>query len=82
MKKKYLKFSANWCNTCKQLDKILTGIDLPIEVIDVDEDSNEKLVEKYGIKSLPTMILIDGDKEIARINGLTTIEKIKETYGS
>lgn len=79
--RKFLKFEAHWCGACKQLDKILNKSDLPIEHIDVDDDKNEALIEKYKVKSLPTIVLIDEDgNEIVGFHGIVTLDKLKEAY--
>ena len=76
--KKYLKFYAPWCCQCKQMNKILENTGLPVDSINVDE--NEELTEKFHIRSLPTVVLVEDDKEICRFTGLTTETKLKETY--
>ena len=75
-----LYFGAEWCGPCKQLKKRLAEPDtlkilpnLAVCHIDVDEDSNEKIVKKYKISSLPTQIYVklNNNKviEISRIEG-------------
>lgn len=79
--RKFLKFESPWCGACKQLDKMLNKSDLPIEHIDVDDDKNEALIEKYKVKSLPTIVLIDEDgNEIVGFHGIVTLDKLKEAY--
>ena len=75
---KLLKFTASWCPSCKQLSKVLEDFnDVPVEEIDVED--RFELADKYGIKNLPTMILLDKDNnEIRRFVGLTTLDKIRE----
>lgn len=75
---KLLKFTASWCPSCKQLSKVLENFnDVPVEEVDVED--RFELADKYGIRNLPTMILLDKDNnEIRRFVGLTTIDKIRE----
>ena len=40
---------------------------LPIEIIDID--SNEDLAREFVVRSVPTTIIMDGDKEIERFVG-------------
>jgi thioredoxin 1 len=56
---------------------LLKDIDtnLPIEVIDIDEQSD--LAVEYGIRSVPTLVMIDENIEVRRVVGLMTKEKLK-----
>ena len=49
---------------------------LPIEVIDIDEQS--ELAVEYGIRSVPTLVMIDENIEVRRMVGLVTKEKLKK----
>jgi thioredoxin 1 len=57
--------------------KLMEDIDtnLPIEVIDIDEQS--ELAVDYGIRSVPTLVMIDENIEVRRMVGLVTKEKLK-----
>ena len=58
---KLLKFSAEWCNPCKTLTQVIikTGdkVTVPVEQVDIDAQSD--IAMHYGIRSVPTLILID-----------------------
>jgi thioredoxin 1 len=51
------------------------GTDMPIEVIDIDEQS--ELAVEYGIRSVPTLVMLDENIEVRRMVGLATKEKLK-----
>jgi len=52
-------------------------IPCPVEVIDADE--NKDLLQKYNVRSIPVLILLDeNNNEIDRLTGSTTKDKITE----
>ena len=52
-------FYANWCGPCKMIAPELERVESDIKVIKVDVDEYEDLAKKYGIMSIPTLILLD-----------------------
>lgn len=69
-----LYFTAEWCNPCQRTRPIAEELrrDGLIDFIFVDADTEIKLLEEFGIKSVPTYILIEDGKEIKRMNGAKT----------
>jgi thioredoxin 1 len=70
---KALKFEASWCQPCKMLTKIMEDaadkITTTVEKVDIDE--NMELAKQYGIRGVPTMVLVDDEgKEIKRQSGV------------
>jgi thioredoxin 1 len=57
--KKILYFSAAWCGPCKTLGPIMESLSGQInyQKIDVDKDQDQSI--KYGIRNIPTLILIE-----------------------
>lgn len=81
--KKIKVFSAPWCHQCTQLHKMLDKTSLPIEYVNVEEDENETLTEKYNIRSLPTTIIFGSDDtEFTRFNGAVAVKLIEEAFNS
>jgi thioredoxin-like negative regulator of GroEL len=53
------------------------------EVISVDCDENEDLVDKYEVRGLPTLVLIDdNEKVISKFVGITKPEVLKDTINN
>lgn len=77
---KLLKFWAEWCQPCKKQSELLKDFkDFPVESINVEDESNVEIVNKYGVRGLPTLILLDDNNEVVhKFSGLTTLDKIKE----
>jgi len=74
-----LKFSAGWCGPCKMLSKTMEGMDLPHNVKHVDVDLDPDLAQKYNIRGVPTLILLDDkDEEVRRSVGLLSETQLKE----
>jgi len=74
-------FTADWCQPCKNVKPIIqeinrdkTGLKFHIINADVEQD----LVQRFKIQSLPTFIIINQGKEIKRLVGIQTKEKLQE----
>ncbi len=71
---KILTFSGIWCHQCRMMRPIIKAIKTEnpsLPFIDTPFDDNPKLVEKYKIDIVPTILIIDEDeKEIDRLEGL------------
>jgi thioredoxin 1 len=56
----------------------LEGVDLglPVDEVDIDDDRDSAL--EYGIRSVPTMILIRNDAEVKRMSGVKSVDEIRK----
>ena len=62
---KILKFSAFWCQPCKTLSKTLQGVNLGgFELQEVDIEENQAQAAKYGIRNVPTMVMVDDSGQL------------------
>lgn len=66
--KRLIVFTASWCNPCRSLKKLINENLLEIKpgVYFYDVDGHPELATQYGIRGVPTMILLDDGKEIDR----------------
>jgi thioredoxin 1 len=69
------KFSAVWCGPCRALAPVMNEIktqfsNVKFEDIDIDEDYGN--VEKYGLRSVPTVIIEKDGVELERFTGLSS----------
>ena len=74
---KILKFFGTWCNPCKALSKAFE--EAKIEHQDIDVDDNEELADKYHVKYVPTVIVLDNEgEELGRFVGSRNKEQLFE----
>jgi len=73
-------FSAKWCGPCKVFKPVMEELSQEGYLIQfIDGDEEMKLANQYGIRSIPTTVIEEEDKEIRRIVGVRTKEQmIKE----
>jgi thioredoxin 1 len=76
--KKVLRFTASWCGPCKSMAQILENINtnVPIEVIDIDVHS--EVAAEYGIRSVPTLVMVEDNVEVKRMTGVKAENIMKE----
>lgn len=76
---KILKFSAKWCAPCNALKKTLSEMEIPHEVVEVDVDVDMEKVAEYGIRGIPTLVLLDDSGSVVRSKqGITTKKDVLE----
>jgi thioredoxin 1 len=75
-----VQFSANWCGPCKMLTKTLESMEQtqPFRVAKIDIDEERELVQSFGIRSVPTMIIFKDGKEVKRMVGNKTQNAIED----
>ena len=70
-------FYADWCGPCKMLAPILENID-SVDILKVNVDSFPDLAAKYGVMSIPTLILFENGKELKKEIGFKNLDEIKK----
>ena len=75
-------FWAEWCQPCRMLaptiDEPAGDFDGKIKVGKLDTDSNREVSMKYGIQSIPTVMLFKGGEVAKKFVGLTPKDKFEE----
>lgn len=73
-------FWAEWCGPCRTVAPVLEEISNQyaekFRVAKVNVDENPELASKYGIRSIPTMILFKNGKQAGNITGSIPKEAI------
>jgi thioredoxin 1 len=72
--KKVYKFFATWCGPCKMLSKTLSTVESPLEIEEIDVDQNKDLAKEFKIRGVPTLIIVEDDKELKRKTGVMSAE--------
>jgi len=77
---KILKFTARWCPPCQQMKPIVAAASekTGVEVVDVDIDVDKTAPDKYRVRGIPTLILEKDGREVERVVGVQSEEKLIE----
>ena len=70
-------FYADWCGPCKRLGAILEEVD-GIDILKVNVDLFQNISNKYGVMSIPTLIIFDKGNEVKKSIGFKTKEELLE----
>ena len=75
-------FYADWCGPCRMLGPILEEFSktTDISVKKINVDNNPDIARKYGVMSIPTLILFENGKEVKKTVGLLNLDELKETF--
>lgn len=71
------KFSATWCQPCKSLTQRLATKGISLEEYDIDNPANKALMEKYNIRSVPTVVVDDGERVQTFVGSTMTPELLE-----
>ena len=74
-------FFATWCNPCKMFAPVLDEFaeeHTDIEAVKVDVDQNGEIAKKYGIMSIPTVILFKNGEPVKKNVGFLDIDELED----
>ena len=78
--KKILYFSAAWCGPCKMLGPIMESLSGQINYEKIDVDNNQDLSIKYGVRNIPTLVLVENGEAVRKLTGLQQKDQILNFY--
>lgn len=66
-------FYADWCGPCHmvapEVEALAGELEGRLKVVKLDIDANPKTAERFGVMSIPTLLLFNGGKEELRLVG-------------
>ena len=75
-------FFATWCGPCKMLAPVMEEVSKEFEdkavFVKVDVDENPELARRYGIMSIPLVVIFKNGEEAAKSLGYTSKSETKE----
>lgn len=73
-------FYADWCGPCKMMAVVLEEVckDVDVPIIKVNTDEFPKLATKFGVMSIPTIILMEDGKEVNKHIGYMSKQEFLE----
>ena len=78
--RKILYFTAAWCAPCKALSPIMDSLQGQINFDKIDVDTNTDLSAQYGVRGVPSLVLVENGNEVGRLVGAQTKETILNFY--
>ena len=75
-------FWAPWCGPCKMIAPVLEELSGDVEgkanIVKVDVDDNQETAGKYGIMSIPTLLLFKDGEVVDKVVGFKPKEALAE----
>ena len=78
--KQILYFSAPWCGPCKQLGPVMESLSGQVNFRKINVDNDTELSTKYGVRNIPTLVLLENEEAVNRTTGLQSKQQILDFY--
>ena len=74
--KQLFYFSAAWCQPCQTLGPIMDQVSSQISVQKINVDYEADVITKFGVRNIPTVILVENGQEVRRFTGARSYNDI------
>ncbi|MBL9019020.1 MAG: thioredoxin family protein [Myxococcales bacterium] len=68
-----IDFTARWCGPCKVMEPVLAALATEyrdrVRLAAVDVNDEPVLAETYGVRAMPTLVVLRDGKEVGRVIG-------------
>lgn len=73
-------FFATWCGPCKMLSPVLEDVskDMNIKIVKVDIDDHLDIAKRFGIMSVPTLLVYKNGNVVDKLVGFMPKEYIED----
>lgn len=71
-------FSATWCGPCRMLEPVLKKVSEKFNVIQIDVDQASELAMKFGVMSIPTLIVFKDGVLVTKCVGYLSEDEVLE----
>ena len=75
-------FYADWCGPCQVqspiLEELSKELDGKVDVIKINVDQQQELAQRFGVRSIPTLVFFKDQKTVDTLVGLSSKEVLKK----
>lgn len=75
-------FYADWCGPCQALlptlDDLSKDFEGKVKIVKVNVDNQQELAQRFGVRSIPTLIFFKNQKAVETIVGLRTKDELQK----